>query len=135
MTDQTQNQSRLYHEFFEVVRAFNSANQEYLNSAEKLAAERRFSIQQAVMAHLDPVISTFRTFQIIGVIAVLCAGIAFCYGTSQVNYVDSGGSAIIPIALIIGLIAGIAVAWSSSQISGLNQKKQEALASQPQLPF
>ena len=135
MTDQTQNQSRLYHEFYEVVRAFNSANQDYLNSAEKLAAERRSSIQQAVVAHLDPVISTFRTIQVIGIIAVLGAGIAFCYGTSQVNYGDSAGSAMIFIGLIIGLVAAIAIAWSSSQISGLNQKKQEALASQPKLPF
>lgn len=135
MTDQTQNQSRLYHEFYEVVRAFNSANQEYLNNAEKLAAERRSSIQQAVIAHLDPVISTFRTIQVFGIIAVLGTGIAFCYGTSQVNNGYAGGSAIVFIALVIGLIAIIAITWSSTQISSLNQKKQEALASQPTLPF
>lgn len=135
MTDQSQNQSRLYREFYEVVRAFNSANQEYLNTAEKLAAERKSSIQQAVMTHLDPVISTFRTIQAFGIIAVLGTGIAFCYGISQANNGNSGGSAIIFIALIIGLIAAIAIAWGSSQISGLNQKKQDALASQPKLPF
>jgi ABC-type multidrug transport system fused ATPase/permease subunit len=131
MTDQ----SRLYREFYEVVRAFNSANQEYLNTAEKLAAERKSEIQRAVMAHLDPVISTFRSIQVFGIIAVLGSGIAFCYGTTQVNNGNSGGSAVIFIALIIGLIAVIAIAWSSSQISSLNQKKQDALASQPMLPF
>lgn len=135
MTDQSQNQSRPYREFYEVVRAFNSANQEYLNTAEKLSAERKSAIQQAVMDHLDPVISTFRTIQVFGIIAELVAGMAFCYGTSQVNNGGSGGSATILIALIIGIIAAIAIAWSSSQISGLNQKKQDALASQPNLPF
>lgn len=135
MTDQTQNQSRLYREFYELVRAFNSANQEYLDTAEKLAAERKSAIPQAVIAHLDPVISTFRTIQVFGIIAVLGAGIAFCNGTSQVNNDNSGGYAVIFIAFIIGLVAAIAIAWSSSQISGLNQKKQDALASQPKLPF
>jgi hypothetical protein len=135
MTGQTQNQSRLYHEFYELVRAFNSANQDYLNTAEKLSAERKFAIQQAVIDHLDPVISTFRTIQVFGIIVVIGGGIAICDGTTQANNSNSGESLVILIALIVELVAIIAIAWSSSQISDLNQKKQDALASLPKLPF
>jgi hypothetical protein len=123
VTDTRIDQPTKYREYFDIVKAFNTANKDYLNNVAEFTNRRQLAIKGAIEIHLNPVLSTMKTFRIISIVAVLIAVISFCGGVSLNNTKSQGWEVILILfALGLGLVAIIVLIWSSAKISDINSQ-------------
>lgn len=138
MPNEMSNQSHLYREYYEIVKAFHAANIEYQNTTTKLTEKRHNAIQQAIRTRIEPVISKFQIILWVSVIFGTISMIMSCRSLYDLN--SSSPDRIMSvifllIAIIIGFISFIVFSWSTSRIKTLYDVRESMEKSQPELPF
>lgn len=140
MVNEQIDQSSAYGEYFEAVRNFNRANDEYLRTIDQITNNRKLAIQKAIEIQINPLLSKVRGIQAGSIIVGIFSLIFFLNGWSRVSNLTNinqisdavmqGGIGIMLIlgSLGVGSIAVIVVIWTLSKINSLNldiQKAQE----------
>src|SRR5574341_1342495 len=123
-------QSRAYREYFEIVRAFNSANAEYTAKVNNAISQRQAAINQAIEIHMNPLISKVRVVQVISVIVCVASFLFFCggcsavqsgsnsyYQTQQSAALSQIGGVVILFSMGTGVIGVLVLLWTTSKIN------------------
>jgi hypothetical protein len=129
-------QTELYAEYIVDVREHNEANDVYSSEMNQLASERSRSIEAAIAQHMTPLIQLLNWVRIGGVVGMAGAGIVFCFsaaaGADQLDesFLGSVSYGFLSfVSIVIGLVSLIAVAWTGSRVSDLENKVKQARAS------
>jgi len=144
MANEHIDQNRAYSEYFEAVKNFNRANDEYIQTASEIANNRKSAIQKAIEIHINPVLSRLRGIQSASVVAVILSLVFLCVGFNLVGQSTSGsqitwgglgqGTLLGLGSLGIGILSLIVLLWVSAKINSLNSDVQEAQKKMNSLP-
>lgn len=121
-------QSRAYREYFELVQEFNSANDKYIVMAQEAEKQRQIAIDVAIRVHIDPLISTIRSVQVIGIGVGVISGLLMCVGL-----VDQWSGLIFMILLVTAGAGVLGFAWASSKITRLISETRKVKNELPKL--
>lgn len=114
--NRTNNQSVLYYDYFEAVKAFNLTNAQYLTTVDDIATQRQDAIQHAIAIYINPMLSTLRSVQIVS-IAVGVLSFAFMCGRIYAG----SGALLTLIAFVLGIIALAVFLWALSKVRELRE--------------
>lgn len=134
---EVKDQERIYREYFEVVKSFNSANAKYLAEINDIQQQRQMAIEQAIKEYLNPLISKLQIVQLITGAMILGAGLLFLIGLSLSGSSDlrAIGALMILSSLGGGVVGLLGIIWTSTKISALNSDKRRAKENLPKSPF
>ena len=132
MKDDQIDQTNAYSEYFEAVRNFNRANDEYIQIIDQIANNRKLAIQKAIEIQINPVLSRARAIQSWSGFAIFLSIVFLVIGlnlaspsASSSQVTGSTAQAALGTLLVLGslgtgILSVIVLAWASTKISKLN---------------
>jgi hypothetical protein len=132
---ESNDQTVLYKEYYDLVAKFNQVNAAYLEQVGDIARQRQMGIERAIAIHIKPAIAKLDKIRMISVLVGGFAGFAALALFCNASVYDRSGSLFSWLLITVFVVATIAslvvFAWVNSKVSDLNAKAKAARDTQP----